>query len=76
MSVICRVLGNAHMTVFTKGAPEKLASFCRNETLPPDYSKRLTEITAQGYRVIALAFKEMTKKFRWKDAQKIKRDMV
>lgn len=76
MSVICRVLGNSHMSVFTKGAPEKLASLCKNDTLPSDFSNRLTEFTSQGYRVIALAYKEMTRKFRWKDAQKIKRDLV
>lgn len=64
------------MTIFTKGAPEKLASMCKCDTVPRDFNMRLMEITAQGYRVIAIAFKEMHTKFKWMEAQKIKRELV
>jgi magnesium-transporting ATPase (P-type) len=32
MSVICKTLNSAHMDVYTKGAPEKIAELCRPET--------------------------------------------
>lgn len=76
MSVICRVLGDPSMIVFTKGAPEKLKGLCQSETLPHDFQHRLSEITAQGFRVIALAYKQLQPKFKWKNAQKVKREAV
>jgi magnesium-transporting ATPase (P-type) len=32
MSVIARGLGSSHMTLYTKGAPEKIWTLCRKET--------------------------------------------
>lgn len=77
MSVICRVLGSNHMIAFTKGAPEKVHGMCLNETIPSDFSEKLDEYTAQGYRVIAIAYKPLSPKLKLLDAErKIKRETV
>lgn len=36
-----------------------ISSLCKEETLPADFSTRLAEYTRRGYRVIALAQREM-----------------
>lgn len=64
------------MTVYTKGAPEKIKMICRDETIPDNFMTVLSSHTASGYRVIALASKQLPRKLKWKDAQKIKREFV
>lgn len=64
------------MVVFTKGAPEKLYGMCVPDSVPKDFAQRLAAYTTQGYRVIALAYKSLPKTFKWKEAQKVKRDVV
>ncbi|KAK5643080.1 hypothetical protein RI129_006925 [Pyrocoelia pectoralis] len=76
MSVICRTLEDPLMLVFVKGAPERIAAMCIENTLPLNFNTRLSEITAQGFRVIALAYKTLPSKFKWKDAQKVERVTV
>nr|CAH7729266.1 unnamed protein product [Callosobruchus chinensis] len=76
MSVISKSLQKQCMVVFTKGAPEKVKGMCKAETLPHDYDLKLSMFTARGYRVIAVAYKNLSGKFSWKDAQKVKRDSV
>ncbi|KAF5301425.1 hypothetical protein FQA39_LY02154 [Lamprigera yunnana] len=76
MSVICRSLENSTMVVFTKGAPEKIAAMCKEASLPSNFSNRLTEIAAQGFRVIGLAHKNLPKELKWKNAQKIERAAI
>lgn len=77
MSVICRVLGSNHMTAFAKGAPEKIYGMCLRQSLPYDYAEKLAEYTAQGYRVIAVAYKPLSPKLKFLDAErKIKREAV
>lgn len=77
MSVICRILGSNHMTVFTKGAPEKVHGMCLKESIPGDFSEKLAEYAAQGYRVIAVAYKPLPSRFKLLDAErKIKREAV
>lgn len=76
MSVICRELSKPHMVAYTKGAPEKLQTMCLPETCPSDFNARLSEYTVKGYRVIAIAHKNLPSKFSWKTAQKSNRDVV
>lgn len=76
MSVICRELGALNMKVFTKGAPEKIRSICKNESVPENFMEVLTSYTTSGYRAIAIATKELDRRLKWKDAQKIKRNVV
>uniref|UniRef100_A0AAR5QDK6 Cation-transporting P-type ATPase C-terminal domain-containing protein n=1 Tax=Dendroctonus ponderosae TaxID=77166 RepID=A0AAR5QDK6_DENPD len=76
MSVICKDLKKPNMFAFTKGAPEKLYNFCIPETIPTDFQNRLSFYTTRGFRVIALAYKELPVKFKWTDAQAAERDMI
>ncbi|XP_044255627.1 polyamine-transporting ATPase 13A3-like isoform X1 [Tribolium madens] len=76
MSVICKELSERNMIVFTKGAPEKVSGMCNPDSLPENFSTQLSQLAVQGYRVIALAWKQMPIKFKWKEAQRVKRDVV
>lgn len=76
MSVIARTLGKSHMDVYSKGAPEKIASLCLPETIPSDFADVLHKYTIQGFRVLALAWKECDPKLTWHQAQRINRDKM
>lgn len=76
MSVICRELGAPNMLGFVKGAPEKIMTMCHYDSLPPDFAAHLSHYTTQGFRVIALAYKELPSEFKWKTSQRVKRDVV
>nr|XP_060623233.1 probable cation-transporting ATPase 13A5 [Anolis sagrei ordinatus] len=60
MSVITKELGKDTHGLYMKGAPEKVASFCQPRTVPPSFQAELKSFTAQGFRVIALAHKELS----------------
>ncbi|KAM5163812.1 putative cation-transporting ATPase 13A4 [Mantella aurantiaca] len=58
MSVITEVIdGDGELTVYMKGAPEMVASFCRPETVPENFLHELDIYTFQGLRVIGVAYK-------------------
>ncbi|XP_056421382.1 probable cation-transporting ATPase 13A4 [Hyla sarda] len=61
MSVITQVIGESNMTVFMKGAPEMVVRFCKPETVPNNFSKKLEHYTAQGFRVIGIAYRSLEK---------------
>jgi cation-transporting ATPase 13A3/4/5 len=44
--------------------------------VPGNFDSLLMEYTLTGYRVIALAYKNLAPKFNWKQAQRIDRDQV
>ncbi|XP_017930436.1 probable cation-transporting ATPase 13A4 [Manacus vitellinus] len=58
MSVIAQEIGGDQQ-VFTKGAPEIVAMLCRAETVPSNFESELLLYTAQGFRVIGLAWKSL-----------------
>ncbi|XP_068809784.1 probable cation-transporting ATPase 13A4 isoform X3 [Struthio camelus] len=58
MSVIAQEIGGEKQ-VFTKGAPEMVAKLCRAETVPSNFESKLLIYTAQGFRVIGLAYKPL-----------------
>ncbi|XP_061189537.1 polyamine-transporting ATPase 13A3-like isoform X2 [Saccostrea echinata] len=76
MSVITRTLSEEGMELYCKGAPEKIASLCLQETVPHEFPDILHRYTIQGYRVIALAYKKLDPKLTWHQAQRISRDKV
>lgn len=59
MSVITKKLDEQNYVVFSKGAPEMIFSLCDQRTLPSDVHDRLHEYTEKGYRVLALATREL-----------------
>ncbi|KAM4694335.1 putative cation-transporting ATPase 13A4, partial [Discoglossus pictus] len=61
MSVITQAIGEDDLTLFMKGAPETVISFCKPETVPDNFSKRLDFYSTQGFRVIGLAYRVLDK---------------
>lgn len=76
MTVIVRVLGDNHMKVFTKGAPEKVYSLCQSKTIPNNFYEVLNDYTSKGYRVIALAHRKLWSKIKWMDVERMKRNEI
>nr|XP_013815063.1 PREDICTED: probable cation-transporting ATPase 13A3 [Apteryx mantelli mantelli] len=74
--VIARVLGEKRMDAYMKGAPEVIASLCKQETVPVDFESVLEEYTKQGFRVIALAHRKLESKLTWHKVQTINRDAI
>ncbi|XP_026542985.1 probable cation-transporting ATPase 13A5 [Notechis scutatus] len=59
MSVITQELGKGGLELCMKGAPETVAGFCEEATVPNIFQAELRRFTAQGFRVIGLAHKEL-----------------
>ncbi|KAM9316544.1 putative cation-transporting ATPase 13A4 [Gastrophryne carolinensis] len=59
MSVITKVIEEPKFYVFLKGAPEVILQFCKQETVPSNFSYVLEEYTVQGFRVIGMAYKTL-----------------
>jgi len=59
MSVVCKNEFDLSHKAFVKGSPEKIFELCRQETIPPDFYKVLAQYTQEGYRVVALSFKDL-----------------
>uniref|UniRef100_H2LIK4 P-type ATPase A domain-containing protein n=1 Tax=Oryzias latipes TaxID=8090 RepID=H2LIK4_ORYLA len=59
MSVVVRRLGQKHMDAYLKGAPEVVASLCKVHTVPQSFTETLESYTRQGFRVIALAHRQL-----------------
>ncbi|XP_048833620.1 polyamine-transporting ATPase 13A3 isoform X1 [Brienomyrus brachyistius] len=76
MTVVTRRLGEKHMDAYLKGAPEMVTSLCRKETVPDDFSTVLEDYTKQGFRVIALAHRQLASKLTWHKVQNISRDHI
>uniref|UniRef100_A0A9J2P2L3 Cation-transporting P-type ATPase N-terminal domain-containing protein n=1 Tax=Ascaris lumbricoides TaxID=6252 RepID=A0A9J2P2L3_ASCLU len=62
------------MTLYCKGSPEMVASLCRSETVPTDYTSIVSDYAQHGYRLIAVAYRKLELSFA--KSQKIKRELV
>ncbi|XP_052082526.1 polyamine-transporting ATPase 13A3-like isoform X6 [Mytilus californianus] len=76
MSVIVRMLGSQHFELFAKGAPEKIIQLSKPETVPNDYHDKLMKYTQHGYRVLALAWRQLPAKLKYTKIQRIQREQV
>jgi magnesium-transporting ATPase (P-type) len=75
MSVLCKTLGSSNsIEVYSKGAPEKIKTLCKPETIPNDFDSVLQKYTVNGFRVIALAGKTLNMNLI--DACKLQRDSI
>uniref|UniRef100_A0AAQ5ZT40 Cation-transporting P-type ATPase N-terminal domain-containing protein n=1 Tax=Amphiprion ocellaris TaxID=80972 RepID=A0AAQ5ZT40_AMPOC len=57
MSVVTVAHGGSSALAFMKGSPEMVASLCRVETVPAQFSTKLRIFSSEGLRVLALAYK-------------------
>uniref|UniRef100_A0A914ZET9 Cation-transporting ATPase n=2 Tax=Parascaris univalens TaxID=6257 RepID=A0A914ZET9_PARUN len=62
------------MTLYCKGSPEMVASLCRSETVPSDYTSIVSDYAQHGYRLIAVAYRKLELSFA--KSQKVKRELV
>ncbi|XP_056277596.1 polyamine-transporting ATPase 13A3-like isoform X5 [Pseudoliparis swirei] len=76
MSVVIRRLGEKHMHAFLKGAPEVVVSLCRPHTVPQSFTETLETYTRQGFRVIALAHRQLESKLSWHKVQSLSRVLI
>ncbi|KAK5624237.1 hypothetical protein CRENBAI_000055 [Crenichthys baileyi] len=76
MSVVVRRLGEKHMEAFLKGAPEVVASLCKPHSVPQSFTETLESYTRQGFRVIALAHRQLESKLSWHKVQTLSRDLI
>ena len=76
MSVICKNdIDQGLYKAFVKGSPEKISELCRKETLPEDFNAELSKYTSQGYRVIALSYRDMPR-MNYRKLQTVSREEV
>ncbi|NWS20021.1 AT132 ATPase, partial [Pachyramphus minor] len=76
MSVLVKVPGEAPAHVYVKGAPEMVASLCRKETVPLDFSQMLRHYTTDGFRVLGLACKALGTVATLEEALELPRESV
>ncbi|VDN06630.1 unnamed protein product [Thelazia callipaeda] len=62
------------MTLYCKGAPEKIASLCLPSTVPVNYINVVNDYAQHGYRLIAVAFKKLHISF--PKSQRVNREQV
>lgn len=74
MGVITRKLTGNRFEFYCKGSPEMILNFTRKETVPDDFADILENYTQEGYRVIALAHKEL--KMSYAKVQKVQREAL
>ncbi|XP_039611384.1 cation-transporting ATPase 13A2 isoform X1 [Polypterus senegalus] len=59
MSVLSKKPGGP-LEAYLKGSPEMVASLCKRNSVPQNFTETLKQFTRDGFRVLALAYKEMT----------------
>lgn len=74
MGVIVRKLNGQHFEYYAKGSPEMILNFVRSDSVPDDFHDVLETYTQEGYRVIALAHKEL--KMSYAKVNKVQRDAI
>ncbi|XP_040278846.1 polyamine-transporting ATPase 13A2 isoform X1 [Bufo bufo] len=73
MSVIAKLPGGHLSELYMKGAPEMVASLCKPDTVPPDFTAMLRQYTQEGYRVLGFARKPLPSVRTFEEAQSISR---
>ncbi|XP_066144609.1 polyamine-transporting ATPase 13A3-like [Euwallacea fornicatus] len=74
MGVIVRRLNGTHFEYFCKGSPEMILNFVKKETVPADFHDVLESYTQEGYRVIAMAHKQL--RLSYTKVQKVQREVI
>ena len=74
LSVLVKNLNSNYYKIFCKGSPEKIKEICDNKTLPQDYDKVYKYYSSQGYRIIAMAYKNI--KLKMKSILQLKREYI
>ncbi|XP_077394682.1 polyamine-transporting ATPase 13A3-like isoform X3 [Festucalex cinctus] len=76
MSVVVQQLGQKHLDVYLKGAPETVANLCNPHTVPQNFIETLDTYTQRGFRVIALAHHQLESELSWSKVQSLSREQI
>ncbi|KAM9790632.1 polyamine-transporting ATPase 13A3-like isoform 1-T1 [Syngnathus typhle] len=76
MSVVVQQLGQKHLEVYLKGAPETVANLCKPQTVPQNFIETLETYTRHGLRVIALAHHQLESELSWSKLQSLSREQI
>lgn len=76
MSVVTRQFSGNRYVVFSKGAPEKIASLCDPDTIPDNFSEVLHSYTRKGFRVLALAYRPLKAGLSYARMQRVSRQDI
>lgn len=76
MSVVTRQFSGDRFVVFSKGAPEKIASLCDPETIPDNFHEVLHNYTRRGFRVLALAYRPLKSGLSYARMQRVSRQDI
>ena len=77
MSVICKNhIDRGGYKSFVKGSPEKIYDLCKRESIPYNFQEILKEYTQEGYRVIAVAYKELPENCSYRTILNMQRDQA
>ena len=71
MSVICKNDYDQNYKAFVKGSPEKILELSTKSSIPRDFQDILTMYTQEGYRVIALSYKDLPENLTYRNIQTI-----
>lgn len=74
MGVIIRSLRGTTFEYYCKGSPEMLMNFIKKDSVPDNFHDVLESYTQKGYRVIALAHKELD--LLYAKVQKVQREDI
>ena len=74
LSVLVKNLNNNYFKIFCKGSPEKIKEICDSKTIPKDFNEVYKYYSSQGYRIIAMAHKNIKLKIR--NILQIKREYI
>ena len=59
MSAIIKKEQESFFRIHVKGSPEKIRDLCIKTSVPKDFDETLMHHAMKGYRIIALAYKEL-----------------
>ncbi|CAG01724.1 unnamed protein product, partial [Tetraodon nigroviridis] len=78
MSVVTAAPQGRLAFAYMKGSPEMVASLCRAETVPSQFSSQLRTFSSEGLRVLALAYKPLDGSVDLKNIERgeVERDML
>ena len=71
MSVVCQS-SDGPPVVFTKGAPEVVQRLCLPSTVPPSFTSTFAAYARQGYRVLAIAYKDVGEEALQEDREQVR----
>ena len=74
LTVLVKNLHDNYFKVFCKGSPEKIKEICNENTIPSDYNEVLNYYSSKGYRIIAMAYKNI--KLNMRQSLQIRREHI